>query len=93
LTHFATSKLSHGFGRSQPCSRNVLIPLLPEGIAGDNLSVAFDFETRPLQSGSNSAFDILIGNPIIMPIIGDGRRLENATRFFIDEDELELFPG
>jgi len=70
-----------------------LIPLLPESIASDNLSVAFDLEVRTLQSCPNSAFDIFVRNPVIMPIIGDGRRLEDATGFFMDEDKIEFLPS
>src|SRR4030042_654122 len=63
--------------------RNILIAFLPEGMSGNNLPVAFDRQACPVPFRPDSAFDGLIGNPVIMSIIGHSRRLEDPSRLLM----------
>jgi hypothetical protein len=59
----------------------------------DHLPSALDRQVRLLQFCPDPAFDVLIGNPVIMAIIGNGSRFEDPSGLLVHQDKIELLPG
>lgn len=93
LSHFGVFQLSHQGVRSELVFRNVGIALFSQGMPGDHLSSAFNRQIRSFQLRPDLALDVLVRNPVIMPIIGNRRGLQDAPRLFMDEDKLQVFAG
>ncbi len=72
---------------------DILITFLSKGMSGYNLSAALDRQIDPLQFRPDPAFDVLIGNPVIMAIIGNGRRLEDPPGLLMHQDKLQFLPA
>lgn len=59
----------------------------------NHLPCALDCQVCSFQFCPDSAFDVLIRNPVIMAIIGNGSRLKNPSWLLMHQDELQLIPA